>query len=280
MATKAQLAQPMTDFGSKEQPPAYDSIAPSSSLHIPRSIKASYQSSWSKLLCCGKANLNLKPGSFSTEGDSFKLSLPGGYSGSLILESAQGSKSPLARGIPGDRRSYEILFPGSMNAEALRRKPRKSVWYFAFPGAREGEVETFEWRRSRGSEVKQLGAKWRGWKLVRMRNNGSAQQEPAETVVDDKSLSDESDYEKEKGQEQDSASEDVVAVWARMGCLTSLHDVGELLFLNSGASGELGNRWAVMALMSAFCIWQKQMRDETTMATASAVTSTTTVTAS
>lgn len=91
---------------------------------------------------------------------------------------------------------------------------------------------------------------------------------------DEKSFSDDdSDVEKAKEGE----GEEVVAVWAKSGRWTSLHDVGELLFLGSGASGELGERWATMALMSSMCIWQKAMRDQAAMATASAATSSTVV---
>ena len=77
---------------------------------------------------------------------------------------------------------------------------------------------------------------------------------------------------------EESAEDEIVAVWAKTGCWTSLHDVGEFAFLGSGASGELGQRFAVMAVMTALCIWQKAMRDQATAGAVSATTSVTTVT--
>ena len=68
-----------------------------------------------------------------------------------------------------------------------------------------------------------------------------------------------------------------MAVWAKTGCWTSLHDVGEFAFHGSGASGELGQRFAVMAVMTALCIWQKAMRDQATAGAVSATTSVSTV---
>lgn len=160
---------------------------------------------------------------------------------------------------------------------------------FALPVGVDGEVETFEWRRSRGSEIKQLGASWRGWKLVRL-GGGRSEQSDASSYqfqdADDESLPRYS-TEDEKHQRADSAHEsedsgenEIVAVWAKTGCWTSLHDVGEFAFHGTGASGELGQRFAVMAVMTALCIWQKAMRDQATAGAVSAATSVTSVTVS
>lgn len=169
-------------------------------------------------------------------------------------------------------------------AETLRREPRKSKWWFALPIGVNGELETFEWRRSRGSEVKSLGASWRGWKLVRTQRAGYERQSIDQlSSKDDESLPGYSS-EDEKGAggsaSEEVADEEIVAVWAKSGTWTSLHDVGEFAFLGIGASGELGQRFAVMAVMTALSIWQKAMRDAETAGAVSAATSVTTVTVS
>lgn len=266
----------------------------SSSPSFPTAIKASYNSSWSKLLCSGSKTIHLSPSpSHPNTADqsqtSYKFSLPNGFYGSLILDNTSPkSTSPLARASPEGRRGYDVLLPGSIVAEGLRRQSRKNKWVFALPVGVDGEVETFEWRRSRGTEIKQLGASWRGWKLVRLggssheQNNASSQFQDA----DDESLPRYS-TEDEKHDRADSAHAieesgegEIVAVWAKTGCWTSLHDVGEFAFHGSGASGELGQRFAVMAVMTALCIWQKAMRDQATAGAVSAATSVTSVTVS
>jgi hypothetical protein len=266
---------------SRARLPAYtqDTLNP----NIPLALKASYNSSWSKLLCSGPKTIHLSPSpshpnDTSTQSQtSFKVSLPRGYYGNIILDYASKITSPLARATPEGRRGYDIFLPGSSEAESLRRQSRKNRWVFALPVGFDGEVEMFEWRRSRGNEVKQLGASRRGWKLVRL---GSSNREQYRSDEDDESLPSYSS-EDGKGERADSAvasgaigDDEVVAVWARTGCLTSLHDVGEFAFVGSGAGGELGQRFAVMAVMTALCIWQKAVRDE---ATAGAVTSVTSV---
>lgn len=254
---------------------------------IPQAFKATFTSSWSKLLCSSSKTINFTPSksstSLATSPSEVKISLPNGYYGSLILEHA-GSKSssPLARAIPEGRRRYDVLLPGSSVAETLHREPRKSKWWFALPIGANGELETFEWRRSRGSEVKSLGASWRGWKLVRTQRAGHERESIDQyTKRDDDSLP---GYSSEDGKSdsgfasEEIAGEEIVAVWAKTGTWTSLHDVGEFAFRGSGASGELGQRFAVMAVMTALSIWQKAMRDAETAGAVSAATSVTTVT--
>ena len=76
---------------------------------------------------------------------------------------------------------------------------------------------------------------------------------------------------------EEGGGDEVVAVWARTGTWTSLHDIGEFAFLGSGASGELGQRFSVMAVMTALCIWQKAMRDQATVGTVGTVGTVSTV---
>lgn len=254
---------------------------------FPLAMKASYTSSWSKILCSSSKTIHLSPSPSypaTHPQTSYKVSLSNGFYGSLILDDASKSTAPLARASPEGRRGYDVLLPGSIVAEGLRRQSRKNKWTFAIPVGVHGEVETFEWRRSRGSEIKQLGASWRGWKLVRLGSSSRGQYDAAQDMYhekDDESLPRYSSSEDEKHGRADSAHAieesgegEIVAVWAKTGCWTSLHDVGEFAFHGSGASGELGSRFAVMAVMTALCIWQKAMRDQ---ATAGAVSATSTV---
>lgn len=263
---------------SKHHLPAYTSDQ--SSPDLPLAIKATYISSWSKILCCSSKTIHLSPSPSYPANHaqtSFKVSLPNGFYGSLILDDASKSTAPLARASPEGRRGYDVLLPGSIVAEGLRRQSRKNKWTFAIPVGVDGEVETFEWRRSRGSEIKQLGASWRGWKLVRMGASGREQHDATEYhEKDDESLPRYSSEDEKHGRTdsvhaiEESGEGEIVAVWAKSGCWTSLHDVGEFAFHGSGASGELGQRFAVMAVMTALCIWQKAMRDQATAGAASA----------
>lgn len=152
-------------------------------------------------------------------------------------------------------------------------------------------MEIFRWKRSRGGEVKALGGSWRGWKLVRV-GKGAGQRESGEgeSVVSGWSDGKEGGFsEKDDGGDDDDESvggtsaageeeageeeEEVVAVWAKTGTWTSLHDVGQFAFVGSGVTGELGREFAVMALMTVLCIWQKAMRDQATMGATTTVTS-------
>jgi hypothetical protein len=270
---------------SKPHLPTYTSDQ--SSADFPLAIKATYNSSWSKILCSSSKTIHLSPTpSYPANHPqtSFKVSLPNGFYGSLILDDASKSTAPLARASPEGRRGYDVLLPGSIVAESLRRQSRKNKWTFAIPVGGNGEVEVFEWRRSRGSEIKQLGASWRGWKLVRMGSSGRGQHDAAEYhEKDDESLPRYSSEDEKHGRAdsvhaiEENGEGEIVAVWAKSGCWTSLHDVGEFAFHGSGATGELGQRFAVMAVMTALCIWQKAMRDQATAGAASAASVSTVV---
>ncbi|KAF2815330.1 uncharacterized protein BDZ99DRAFT_516065 [Mytilinidion resinicola] len=100
----------------------------------------------------------------------------------------------------------------------------------------------FEWRPSRGDEVQGLdSSKWtRGWKLVRV-DGETAEERGGKRSARDAGLA--------------SAGREVVAVWADNGKL-SMDKVGKFQFLGRGATGELGERWAIMAVASVLRIWQ------------------------
>lgn len=99
-----------------------------------------------------------------------------------------------------------------------------SKYTFSLPLAEDGSTdqlpERFEWRHSDCPEVKQLGGRGKGWKLIRL--SGEA--------------------------------EEIVAVWSVDLCSWKLS--GEFQFLGSGATGELGRVWALMAVLTGFSIGQ------------------------
>ncbi|KAI8964965.1 hypothetical protein F5Y11DRAFT_362880 [Daldinia sp. FL1419] len=108
-----------------------------------------------------------------------------------------------------------------------------------------GRREAFEWRRSRGEEVRVLGGRERGWKLVRLRTDaptglggqGRAVFGGGATAGDGR---------------------EVVAVWA--WATMSLTKKLRFRFLGSGASGVLGERWAVMAVVTALWSFERERR--------------------
>ncbi|KAK8130126.1 hypothetical protein PG999_002506 [Apiospora kogelbergensis] len=101
--------------------------------------------------------------------------------------------------------------------------------------------ERFEWRHSRGSEVKALDKLNSGWKLVRIHSE-------ADGVGGNRRARD---------QGASSDGKELVAVFAEVsGWSTS--KVVKFKFLGSGATGEMGTRWSVMAVMTALRIWDMQ----------------------
>jgi hypothetical protein len=95
--------------------------------------------------------------------------------------------------------------------------------------------ERYEWRQSHHGDY------W-GWKLVRITSN---------TPYD----SAESPNTK-KGQVSSDGKE-VVATFADNTRLTSLSSkMAKFEFINGGATGELGDIWAIMAVATALRIWQ------------------------
>ncbi|KAI0002852.1 hypothetical protein F4779DRAFT_112336 [Xylariaceae sp. FL0662B] len=108
--------------------------------------------------------------------------------------------------------------------------------------------EAFEWRRSSGDAVASLciGGVTRGWKLVRLAPGSSA---PPRSMSDPSVSSAQTSNVSNDGHE-------VVAVWAdTKGDLTQAM---RFRFLGSGEAGTLGDRWAIMAVMTALHIFQWQ----------------------
>lgn len=146
--------------------------------------------------------------------------------------------------------------------EHLRSHDCKGKFWFASPTGLDGSVERFEWRRSRGNEVRQVKAHGCGWKLVRMRDDSNLDDHDSQSFTSEKRDSAQHDR-KSQALGMSSDGHEVVAVWAGGKCL-SMHDVGQLEFLGSGADGSLGDGWAMMVLISSLCVWQKEQRDQAT----------------
>ncbi|KAI1172277.1 hypothetical protein F4777DRAFT_562371 [Nemania sp. FL0916] len=107
---------------------------------------------------------------------------------------------------------------------------------------KETRNEAFEWRSSRGSEVKELdGYRW-GWKLVRLSSR-------MEGGGGDRLT-------RELGSTSDGL--EVVAAWAYNNSM-SMTKAFKFQLLGSARTGTMGDRGAVLALMSALRIWWIEM---------------------
>lgn len=157
----------------QHQPATYvtaTSAAAGDAATIPQSLKATYHSSWSKLLCFVPITvkfhtMNQSPGS----SQSLELRLPKAYYGDLILKSVGDSEHHLARASQEGRHGYSISLRGNAVVQDLRvTGTRRQCWWFALPAGAHGQIERFDWWRSHGSEVRELGASRWGWKLVRL----------------------------------------------------------------------------------------------------------------
>ncbi|KAJ2903500.1 hypothetical protein MKZ38_009722 [Zalerion maritima] len=109
--------------------------------------------------------------------------------------------------------------------------------------------EDFEWRHSSGSAVKEYGCARQGWKLMRMSttlpgNSGgfSSPGSPPHKL----------------GGYTSSDGKEVVAVWTNVG--VSMTKSWRFAFIGTGASGILGERWAVMAVMTSLLMWEQERR--------------------
>ncbi|KAK7977645.1 hypothetical protein PG996_003699 [Apiospora saccharicola] len=102
--------------------------------------------------------------------------------------------------------------------------------------------ERFEWRKSRGNEVKQLDKINSGWKLVRIHSE-------ADGVGGTRRARD-------AGASSD--GKEVVAVFAEVSGWSTSSEVVKFRFLGSGATGEMGPRWSLMAVVTALRVWDLQ----------------------
>lgn len=105
-----------------------------------------------------------------------------------------------------------------------------------------GRRETFEWRHSSGEAIAAVGADSRGWKLVRVETGpppgideaGGSRFVPGGFVTSD--------------------GREVVAGWSFLS-LGGGNKVAKFMFLGTGASGLLGDRWEIMAVLTALGIY-------------------------
>ncbi|PHH86359.1 hypothetical protein CDD83_10366 [Cordyceps sp. RAO-2017] len=183
----------------------------------------------------GKARVRLILGEDKTDA-AYVISLPGGWYGNLVLYNGPTSEAaPLAVIRSGRKMGFHDVVdlaapqPGQRPIrEELRTHGNKWSMAYAFVIATRGPdalPEKFEWRGSRGDEVKSLGEYFYGWKLLRLGRD-----------------------------------EEVVAVGAEAKLSRSFSKAGAFQFLGSGATGELGAAWSVLAVASFVRIVQKQMQ--------------------
>ncbi|KAL4728477.1 hypothetical protein ACLX1H_005224 [Fusarium chlamydosporum] len=232
---------------------------------IPTIIRMSYQSSWKKYACFTSMNLNLGPPDAEPM---YTLSFRRGLYGDITLHKGPTPESlPIATSsrIKQYHDDYLITLPSltgvGVHEETLRRPKglKGRFWFGCLVGdGLEQRVERFEWRRSRGAEVKSVGqSRWGGYKLVRLGSTNTKE----EYSSSEENLTETSSNSVE-GYTSD--GKEVVAVWGNANCWKTMSGVGEFQFRGSGATGELGNMWALMAVMSCMSIWQKVQRDNAT----------------
>lgn len=105
--------------------------------------------------------------------------------------------------------------------------------------------EVFEWRHSHGDAVAAfLDGASSGWKLVRLADSSS---DPSGSES------------RRLVWPRSSDGYEIVAVWSH--ARLSLTKVLKFRFLGSGATGVLGERWAIMAVMTALRMYQHNQRN-------------------
>ncbi|KAG8666368.1 hypothetical protein FPOAC2_11478 [Fusarium poae] len=230
---------------------------------IPNIIRMSYQNSWKKYACFTSMNISLGPPDAEPM---YTISFTKGLYGDIVLHKGPTPESPAiatSSRIKQYHDDYLITLPTGkgIHEETLRRPKglKGRFWFGCLVGdGPEQRVERFEWRRSRGAEVKSVGqSKWGGYKLVRL---GS-------TNTKEEYSSSEEDFPEgssNSGEGYTSDGKEIVGVWGNASCWKTMSGVGEFQFRGSGATGELGNMWALMAVMSCMSIWQKVQRDNAT----------------
>ncbi|KAF4839216.1 hypothetical protein CGCTS75_v000698 [Colletotrichum tropicale] len=97
-------------------------------------------------------------------------------------------------------------------------------------------LEQFEWRTSSGEAIGILDGRSRGHKLVRL-----SQTVPANALP---------------GVFRGGDGKEVVAAWTNAH--TSMTKAAKFAFMGSGLTGELGERWAIMAAISGLAIFERE----------------------
>ncbi|RSM05843.1 hypothetical protein CDV31_009419 [Fusarium ambrosium] len=99
--------------------------------------------------------------------------------------------------------------------------------------------EEFEWRPSKSNAVAGLGGQRRGWKLVRL-----ARGPPGGADMDFL-----------PGNIKDSYGKEIVAVWTE--AKRNSTEIGHFRFLGTGVTGALGDKWAIMAIITALALLEQ-----------------------
>lgn len=203
----------------------------------------------------------------------FAADLPWGWYGDLILHAGPTINAPgLATAAWGKGMHRVIpIHLGEGDEQAIRYGGRDGRFWFALeiPGSAGNRVEKFEWRRSRGVDVKSLGESSNGWKLVRVADYVVSAEDDHLTADVDKDGVTEDDTTATDGLTSD--GREIVGVWAPASMRKmNMRNVGRFEFRGSGASGVLGTRWALMAVMSQLAVWRCEMQAASTATAAAA----------
>lgn len=202
----------------------------------------------------------------------FAISLPRGWYGEMLLHAGPTASHPALATVAeqaGDSVDFVVVLPAAESLGVVGRSEvvrhvmtvkRDAFWFGIRVGSgNERRSEKFEWRHSRGSEVRSVGQAGVGWKLVRLGRSAPGGEE--------------AEAEGQTGMEAKEAKEgftkdgkEIVAVWAQGKTLSGVKNMGEVRFLGAGATGEFGIQWSIMAVMSCFCIWLRTSQQSTTMA--------------
>ena len=105
--------------------------------------------------------------------------------------------------------------------------------------------ELFEWRHSYGDAIASLGGQTSGWKLVRLARGppGGGGSGDANFV---------------SGGFLDGEGNEVVAAFTL--AISSLTKAARFQFMGTGDSGMLGERWAILAVITSFALYYKQVQ--------------------
>ncbi|KAL7898614.1 hypothetical protein HDV63DRAFT_374252 [Trichoderma sp. SZMC 28014] len=212
---------------------------------FPNTLELNYEASWKKL--------KLSLGEVSSE-PLYTFTLPQGWFGDLIMYNGPTSEHPPLAAVRNTGKSgmgNAVTLPplGSgqeVLEEKMSRRSKGLMDVFSFAAVvqvREGEkttrrVERFEWVGSGSKEVKDLHEWKHGWKLRRVAASGADEDEDEAT--------------------NEIPAGEILAVWA--DSTISKRKAAKFQFLNSGATGELGEAWALMAVITFVRVWQRYLQ--------------------
>jgi hypothetical protein len=216
---------------------------------FPNTFELYYEPSWKKL--------QLSLGEVSSE-PIYTFNLPEGWWGDLIMYNGPTLEHPPLAAVRNTGKSgmgNAVTLPPlgpcqEVLEDKMSRKSKGLVDVFSFAAVvqvREGEkttrrVERFEWVGSGRKEVKDLHEWGHGWKLRRVVASG------ADEDVDEAA--------------NEIPAGEILAVWADSSSIRSMRKAAkfQFMFLNSGATGELGEAWALMAVITFVRVWQRYMQ--------------------